>query len=346
MATKIYIDQGHNPVNPNAGAEGSGYREQDLVFRIGILLSQILESDGYETRLSRPTAQTQLGTSNLSSLQRRVNEANRWGADYFITLHTNAAENSAATGSEALVYSIPSRASRLGESILRELTELTGLRNRGVIARPGLYVLRKTIMPAVLLELGFISNPSDAAQMANEPELFAEGIAKGIVAYLDTVPAGKPAGEAVAAAALPEVRYEPLSDSPPANDEEEREKQALLPDYKQFLLENPCFGELKVQAYRGFQALPVPDVNITVYKVFRDGHRVLFSGKTDPSGLIESIRLPAPPRGNSLTPAENVKAAVVQLHAEAAGYVSQDQTVEIFENMRTIQPLQMMLKEE
>ena len=62
--------------------------------------------------------------------------------------------------------------------------------------------------------------------------------------------------------------------------------------------------------------------------------------------MIESIRLPAPPRGNSLTPAENVKAAVVQLHAEAAGYVSQEQTVEIFENMRTIQPLQMMLKEE
>ena len=53
MAIKIYIDQGHNPVNPNAGAEGSGYREQDIVYEIGVILSQILESNGFETRLSR-----------------------------------------------------------------------------------------------------------------------------------------------------------------------------------------------------------------------------------------------------------------------------------------------------
>ena len=43
MATKIYIDQGHNSVNPNAGAEGFGYREQDVVYRIGVILSDILE---------------------------------------------------------------------------------------------------------------------------------------------------------------------------------------------------------------------------------------------------------------------------------------------------------------
>jgi N-acetylmuramoyl-L-alanine amidase len=48
MATRIYIDQGHNPVNPNAGAEGSGYREQDLVYEIGVLLSEILEENGFE----------------------------------------------------------------------------------------------------------------------------------------------------------------------------------------------------------------------------------------------------------------------------------------------------------
>jgi len=60
MATKIYIDQGHNPVNPNAGAEGNGLREQDLVFRIGIELAELLEDNGnFDVRLSRPTADTQ-----------------------------------------------------------------------------------------------------------------------------------------------------------------------------------------------------------------------------------------------------------------------------------------------
>ena len=76
MATKIYIDQGHNPVNPNAGAEAFGLREQDIVYTIGILLADLLRSAGYEVRLSRPTPETQLGTSNATSLARRVNDAN------------------------------------------------------------------------------------------------------------------------------------------------------------------------------------------------------------------------------------------------------------------------------
>ena len=46
MAYKIYIDQGHNPVNPNAGSEGNGYREQDLVYTIGQELARLLEANG------------------------------------------------------------------------------------------------------------------------------------------------------------------------------------------------------------------------------------------------------------------------------------------------------------
>ena len=181
MSIKIYIDQGHNPVNPNAGAEGNGLREQDLVYTIGRRLADRLRADGnYEVRLSRPTADTQLGSSNATSLSARVNEANRWGADYFISLHTNAAASPSASGSEAYAYARNTPAFRLGEDILDSLTNLTGLRNRGMAPRPGLYVLRKTQMPAVLVELGFITNPGDAALMRDDPELFADGIYRGI----------------------------------------------------------------------------------------------------------------------------------------------------------------------
>ena len=182
MSIKIYIDQGHNPVNPNAGAEGNGLREQDLVYVIGQELADRLRANGnFEVRLSRPTRDTQLGTSNASSLAARVNDANRWGAEYFISLHTNAATSSSASGSEAYVYRRDSRAFDLGEDILDGLTEATGLRDRGVQARPGLYVLRKTAMPAVLVELGFITSPTDAALMRDRPDLFAEGVYRGIV---------------------------------------------------------------------------------------------------------------------------------------------------------------------
>ena len=184
MAVKLYIDQGHNPQNPNAGAEGNGYREQDLVFAIGQELANILQAEGYDVRLSRPTPNTQLGNSNASSLAQRVNEANDWGADYFISLHANASEIPSASGSEALVYRLNSTAAALGESIVSQLSAVTGLPNRGVTPRTNLYVLRRTRMPAVLVELGFITNPGDAALMANSPQLFALGIANGITAFL------------------------------------------------------------------------------------------------------------------------------------------------------------------
>ncbi len=185
MAIKIYIDQGHNPVNPNAGAEGNGLREQDVVYRIGQALASLLRADDrFAVRLSRPTPETQLGTSNSSSLITRVRDANEWGADYFISLHTNASTNTQASGSEAYAYSRDSAAFRLGENILRELAEETGLRNRGMGVRTNLYVLRRTQMPAVLVELGFITNPGDAALMWNEPDRFAEGVYDGILAFL------------------------------------------------------------------------------------------------------------------------------------------------------------------
>ena len=184
MSIKIYIDQGHNPVNPNAGAEGNGLREQDLVYTIGQRLADRLRANGnYEVRLSRPTRDTQLGTSTSTSLSARVNEANRWGADYFISLHTNAATSPSASGSEAYVYARGTRAFDFATDILDSLTEITGLRDRGVKPRPGLYVLRKTRMPATLLELGFITNPGDAALMRDDPDLFAEGIYRGILEY-------------------------------------------------------------------------------------------------------------------------------------------------------------------
>lgn len=185
MAIKIYIDQGHNPSPPNTGAEGNGYREQDITYEIGARLADLLrQNPNFDVRLSRPTRQTQLGTSNASSLRARVNEANRWGADYFISIHTNASVSPNAVGTEVLVYQNMTQASALAEDILEEIVSASGFPNRGVKQRPGLYVLRKTNMPAVLIETGFISNPQEANLMANNPSLFARAIYNGILDFL------------------------------------------------------------------------------------------------------------------------------------------------------------------
>ena len=185
MSIKVYIDQGHNPSGFNTGAEGNGFFEQDITYQVGKILFDLLEANpDFEARLSRPTEDTVLGVNNSTSLVERVRDANSWGADVFISLHTNAAARESASGSEALIYSKENAVSfELAEDILEELTQITGLRNRGVVERPGLYVLRRTNMPAVLVEMGFISNSYDAELMAYSPGLFAEGVYRGIVRY-------------------------------------------------------------------------------------------------------------------------------------------------------------------
>lgn len=184
MAIKIFIDQGHNPQNPNAGAEGNGVREQDITYEVGVRLAALLNNDpNFEARLSRNSPEEVLGTSNATSLQARVYAANSWGADFFISLHCNSSEIVEASGSEAFVYRADSPAYEMGLRILEGLHYMTGLENRGVFVRPSLYVLRATEMPAVLVEMGYISNPSDAALMSQDPQSFARGIYNGILLF-------------------------------------------------------------------------------------------------------------------------------------------------------------------
>ncbi|HML39025.1 MAG TPA: N-acetylmuramoyl-L-alanine amidase [Bacillota bacterium] len=184
MAIKIFIDQGHNPVNPNAGAEANGVREQDINFEVGIRLAELLNNNpNFEARLSRPTADTQLGNSVTTSLQARVDGANNWPADLFISLHCNISEITTASGSEAFVYSAGSAAYDVATRILEGLHNQTGLPNRGVTVTTHLYVLRNTSMPAVLVEMGYMSNPTDLELLTNDPQSFARGIYNGLLTY-------------------------------------------------------------------------------------------------------------------------------------------------------------------
>ena len=185
MAVKIFIDQGHNPFGFNSGAEGNGLKEQDITYNVGIYLAEILrQDDRFEVLTSRTCISQVVGYSNRTSLEERVWRANWWGADWFLSIHCNSSTNPNASGSEIFVYRSQTRAYFMAQEILRQITDQLQLQNRGVKIDPAFYVLRRTAMPAMLIELAFITNPADAQKLQNNPQQFAQAIYDGLVNYL------------------------------------------------------------------------------------------------------------------------------------------------------------------
>ena len=184
MAIKIFIDQGHNPQGINAGAEGFGLREQDITYNVCIYLADLLRKDSrFEVRTSRNSPDEVLGTSNSTSLAARVNAANSWPANYFLSIHVNANTNPSVNGTEVYVYQEYSQSYYLAERVLNSIVSDVGTKNNRVRVRPSLYVLRRTNMPAILVELAYITNASDAEKLKNNQYQFAEAIYSGLLSY-------------------------------------------------------------------------------------------------------------------------------------------------------------------
>lgn len=187
MAIKIFVDQGHNPTGShNAGAVGFGLYEQDITYNVGVYLADLLSADPrFEVRLSRNTPEEVLGTSNATSLEARVQMANSWPANYFISIHCNANVNPAINGTEVYVYQDYTQAYYLAEHILESVVQVVGTKDNGVRVNSSLYVLRRTSMPAVLVELAYLSNYSDMLLLRDNQYAFAMGIYLGLLSYLD-----------------------------------------------------------------------------------------------------------------------------------------------------------------
>ena len=185
MAYKIFIDAGHGP-QVNAGAEGFGLYEQDITYMVSTYLFNILSNDyRFEPRRSRNSIAENIGFNNSSSLRLRVQAANEWGADYYISIHCNASTNSAANGTEAYVFSEFTPAYFLAENIVNEIVRRVNTKNNGVFTNQSLYVLKYTSMPSVLVELAYISNFNDASKLINDQYQFAYGIYVGLLNYLN-----------------------------------------------------------------------------------------------------------------------------------------------------------------
>lgn len=184
MAIKIFIDQGHNPGLINAGASGFGLLEERITYQVGLYLAGLLTEDGrFEVMTSRTYPEQVIGYNQSSSLTERVRMANEWPADYFISIHVNANVNPAINGTEVYVYQAETQAYYLAEHVLGGIVETVGTRDNLVRINRSLYVLRRTQMPSILVELAYLTNPSDAERLRTNQYGFAYGIYLGMLEY-------------------------------------------------------------------------------------------------------------------------------------------------------------------
>lgn len=180
---KIKIDPGHGAHDP--GALGKHSKEKDNVLKVAKRLKVLLENHGHTVSLTR-------STDVFIPLSERARQANNWGADYFVSLHNNAATSS-ATGFETFIHNGPvqSKTIEFQNAVHDAIIQEIGIRDRGK-KRADFAVLRDTKMPAVLIEYAFISNDSDERILINEVEKLAQLTANGIVNYAGGVKASTP----------------------------------------------------------------------------------------------------------------------------------------------------------
>lgn len=190
---KVFINPGHD-IDYDSGAVSSrtGLRECEVAARVGALVKHYLEAAGCTCELmqSDNLAPTSTGRSRYADRQGpTVTEAaNNWEADIFVSIHCNSAEAEEARGVETFAYALDGEAGeKLAICIQDQIVDALGMLDRGVKANPKLFVLQYTAMPAVLVEIGFISNEGDEDLLQTCQDDFARAIARGVTDYEQTL---------------------------------------------------------------------------------------------------------------------------------------------------------------
>ena len=175
MPYSIMLDAGHGGKDP--GAVYNGRQEKDDTLALTLAVGEILQGRGIDVLYTRTT-------DVYESPYQKAMEANEAGADFFVSIHRNSyPTDNTASGVETLVYDKSGLKLQMAENIDEQL-EAIGFVNLGVKERPGLVVLRRTRMPAVLVEAGFINSDTDNQLFDDNFDDIALAIAEGI---LDTL---------------------------------------------------------------------------------------------------------------------------------------------------------------
>lgn len=168
----VAIDPGHG--GPDPGATRGTLLEKDIVLDLGFKLRELLGSTGAVTFMTRESdvdladqSPALTGGRKRRDILRRVELINQWQPDAALSLHVNAINSSRWRGAQVFYPPNDPESERLAETIQSALTRV--LKNTNRVAKVGDYrVLNDSQCPVVLVEVGFISNPEEAALLQDE----------------------------------------------------------------------------------------------------------------------------------------------------------------------------------
>ena len=167
----IVIDPGHGGID-RGGVPGQRIQEKQMTLDVAQRLRRVLESSGYRVVMTR-------NSDVFIPLGTRTAIANRYRGATFVSVHFNSARREGANGIET--YYFRGDSVNLAANIHRNVVAVAPTENRG-IRRRGYFVLRRTTIPSVLVELGFLTNSYEGRQALNSTyrQKLAEAVARGI----------------------------------------------------------------------------------------------------------------------------------------------------------------------
>ena len=175
IKNKIVIDAGHG--GTDYGAIREGVNEKDITLDIAQRVDAILYSKGYKTALTR-------SDDTYLSLEERVEFSEKEGPEIFVSIHVNSSVSSDPSGIETHWYHENSK--DLAEIIHKHMTkQLPSSKDRGLF-KSKFYVINHSTVPAVLCEIGFLSNDAERNELITDTrkQKTAKAIAEGIIEYL------------------------------------------------------------------------------------------------------------------------------------------------------------------
>lgn len=175
MAAEIILDSGHGGFE--SGAIYGNRKEKDETLRLALAVGADLKKNGYPVAYTRTT-------DIYQSPYQKAEQANMSQGSCMISFHRNYSEKGKRYhGVQAFVFKRDSQAERIGKSILEKLAD-TGFTNLGVLEVPDLIILKRTRIPAVLVEMGFINSDEDNRLMDEKFSEIVHATARGIVEAL------------------------------------------------------------------------------------------------------------------------------------------------------------------